>query len=201
MLGTSGHCANLAHPRGSLATILAPPTPTIALVVVSPQPNPETVAALLDTAWRVADAEIARTDALDRRAATLATFASLLTTLTATLGAQFVERIGTWATAVYCAGLGALALSVALAVKALLPSEFVTLGTEYVRLLPTWSQVLRAPDQVRGELLRALVVSVAREREANASRAGAVRLALLLLVVGLALIVVEAATLAFGHGP
>lgn len=171
-------------------------------MAIAPQPNPETVAALLDTAWRVADAEISRTSSLDRKAATLATFASLLTTLTATLGTQFVERLGeTWATVVYCAGLSALALSVALAVKALLPSEFVTLGSEYVRLLPTWSQILKAPDHVRGELLRALVVSVAREREANVSRAGAVRLALLLLVVGLALIVIEAATLAFERGP
>ncbi len=64
--------------------------------------------------------------------------------------------------------------------------ELATLGTEYVRLLPTWSQILRAPDHVRGELLRALVVAVAWEREANVSRAGAVRRALLLLVVGLA---------------
>ncbi|MCC6224157.1 MAG: hypothetical protein IT201_11790 [Thermoleophilia bacterium] len=65
--------------------------------------------------------------------------------VTATLGAQFVERIGdTWATAVYCAGPGALALSVALAVMALLSRELVTLGSEYVRLLPTWSQIGRA---------------------------------------------------------
>ncbi len=166
-------------------------------MAVSPQPNPETVAALLDTAWRVSDAEIARTDALDRRAATLATFASLLTTLTATLGTQFVERIGdTWATAVYCAGLGALALSVALAVKALLPREFVTLGTRSLRRLQAWSQLVRTPSEIRGEVLASVIASVAREREANAGRARTVRRALLLLVAGLALIVAEAATLA-----
>ena len=74
-------------------------------MAVSPQPNSETVIALLDTAWRVADAEIARTDSLDRKASTLATFASLLTTLTATLGTQFVEQMDeAWAVAVYCAG-------------------------------------------------------------------------------------------------
>ena len=64
--------------RLTLDTKAGLPAPTISDVAVSPQPNPETVAALLDTAWRVAGAEISRTDALDRKAATLATFASLL---------------------------------------------------------------------------------------------------------------------------
>jgi hypothetical protein len=170
-------------------------------VAVSPQPNPETVATLLDTAWRVADVELSRTGSVDRRAATLATFASLLTTLTATLGTQFLERIEeTWATAVYCGGLAALTLSVALSVKALLPGEFATLDTESVRRLPSWSQILKAPGEVRGELLGALVISIGRERQANVTRARAVRHALLLLVFGLVLIAVEAATLAVEAG-
>ena len=44
------------------------------------------------------------------------------------------------------------------------------------------------------------MVAIGQEREANVSRAGTVRLALLLLVVGLALIVSEAATLALEPG-
>jgi hypothetical protein len=60
--------------------------------MAKPRPNPETVTAVHDIVWRVADAETSRTDGLDRKAATLATFASLLTTLTATLGLRFVER-------------------------------------------------------------------------------------------------------------
>jgi hypothetical protein len=64
--------------------------------MVEPQPNPETVAALLDTTWRIVESETARTDALDRKAATVATFASLIVTLTATLGLRFVERIDRW---------------------------------------------------------------------------------------------------------
>src|SRR5437879_2458798 len=47
----------------------------------APEPIPETVEALLDTTWRVAAAEAARTDALDRKAASLATFASLVLSL------------------------------------------------------------------------------------------------------------------------
>ena len=163
-------------------------------MAVSPQPNPETVAALLDTAWRVADAEISRTDALDRKAATLATFASLLTTLTATLATRFVELIGTWwALGVFCGGLLALVLSVAFAVKALVPSEYVMLGARYLERLPAWSETSKSPEQVRGETLRAVIRSVARERGANDAKTRTVRRALVLLVAGLVLIAFEAA--------
>lgn len=166
-------------------------------MAVSPQPNPETVAALLDTAWRVADAEISRTDALDRKAATLATFASLLTTLTATLGAQFVERIDTgWALGIFCAGLLVLVLSVAVAVKALMPREYVVLGARYLERLSAWPETWKPPEQVRGETLRALTRSAARERRANDAKTRTLRSALVLLVAGLVLIALEAATLA-----
>jgi len=57
------------------------------------QPNPATVEALLDTTWRMVAAETARTDGLDRKAATLATFASLLASLTATLGGQLTGSV------------------------------------------------------------------------------------------------------------
>jgi anti-sigma factor RsiW len=54
----------------------------------APRPNPKTVEALLDTTWRVAVAETGRTDSLDRKASTLATFSSLLASFTATLPEQ-----------------------------------------------------------------------------------------------------------------
>ena len=74
--------------------------PTIGRMVVRPRINPETVEVLLDTTWRTASAETARTDAVDRKAATLATFASLLTSLTATLGFRLLETTATlWAAA------------------------------------------------------------------------------------------------------
>lgn len=152
---------------------------------------------MLDTAWRVASAEASRTDSLDRKAATLATFASLLTKLTATLGTRFVERIETaWALGVFCAGLLALVLSVTFAVKALMPSEYVMLGVRYLERLPTWSETSKPTEQVRGETLRAVIRSVARERGTNDRKTRTVRRALLLLVVGLVVIALEAATLA-----
>jgi len=83
------------------------------------QPNPETVDVLLDTTWRMVDAEAARTDSLDRKAATLATFASLLVSLTAALGGRFEGGVaGASAFGLFCAGLLTLVLSIALAVKA-----------------------------------------------------------------------------------
>jgi hypothetical protein len=165
--------------------------------VVEPQPNPETVAALLDTTWRVATSEAARTDALDRKASTVATFASLVATLTATLGLLFVERFETWwALSLFVAGLGALVLSVGLSVVALFPREYLSLGIAYLRRFPTWGEIRKPPEQVRGETMKGLVEAVAREREANDDKAGWVRLAFLLLLIGLVLIAVEAGTLA-----
>lgn len=97
--------------------------------MAGPQPNPATVEVLLDTTWRVVAVENARTDALDRKASTLATFSSLLTSLTATLGFRFIDRADTvWALLVFWVGLAALVMSVALAVRALLLSEYVTAG-------------------------------------------------------------------------
>lgn len=164
--------------------------------VVEPQPNPETVAALLDTTWRLADAEAARTDALDRKAATIATFASLLATLTGTLGVRFVERLDTWwALTIFGAGLVFLIASVGLAIAALMPREYVTLGMEYVRRFPTWAEILKRPEQVRGETMQGLVEAVAAERRANTAKVRSIRWSLGLLFVGLVFIAVEAATL------
>jgi hypothetical protein len=102
--------------------------------VIEPQPNAETVEALLDTAWRVAGSEAARTDALDRKASTVATFASLVVTLTATLGLRFVERFETWwALTLFVAGILALVLSVGMAVAALFPREYLSLGIAYLK--------------------------------------------------------------------
>jgi hypothetical protein len=166
-------------------------------MAAAPQPNPDTVQALLDTTWRLAEAEATRTESLDRKAATLATFASLLVSLTATLGIRFLELVdGLWSVLVFLAALAALVASVGLAVRALFPREYLTLGMEYLRRFPTWSEILKPPEQVRGETMRGLVAAIGRERRANAVKAQSVRWAFVCLAVGLALIAIEAATLA-----
>lgn len=167
-------------------------------MATAPTPNPETVEALLDTTWRLAASEAGRTEALDRKAATLATFASLLVTLAATLGIRFLERSGEpWSVAVFLGGLAALVFSIGLAVRALIPREYLTLGMEYLRRFPTWSEILKRPEQVRGETMRGLIEAIARERDANATKARLIRWAFLSFAAGLGLIAAEAATLAF----
>ena len=139
-----------------------------------PRPNPETVSALLDTTWRLISAETARTEALDRKASAIAGFASLVVSLTATLGIRSLERVdGLWSLGVFLLALLTLVLSVGLAVTALLPRE-----------------------QVRGETMRGLVEAISGERDANAAKTRLVRGALVLLLVGLVLVAVEASTLA-----
>ena len=166
----------------------------------APRPNPETVEALLDTTWRLASAETARTDALDRKAATVATFTSLLATLTATLGVRFVEEFPTWwALALFLLALGAFRGSVGLAVAALFPREYLTLGAAYLARFPMWSEARRSPEQVRGKTMRGLVQAVARERRVNRGKTRAIRRSFVLLLLGLALIGAEAAILATGE--
>ena len=104
--------------------------------VLMPRSNPETVEAIHDIVWRVADVETARTSALDRKAATLATFASLLTSLTATLGFRSVEAYPSGVSfALFGAALVGLGGSVVLAVIVLLPTEFTVLGASHLERL------------------------------------------------------------------
>ncbi len=165
--------------------------------VIEPRPNPETVEAVHDIAWRVAGVESARTEGLDRKGASLATFTSLLTSLTATLGFRFVESVSSWwALVLFLTALASLSSSVVMAVRALVPKEYVSLGLEYLERLPTWSVVLRSPEDARGEAVRGVIESIARERKTNDVKAGQIKWAFRLLLAGLALISVEAATLA-----
>lgn len=171
------------------------------MTLLGPRPNPETVEVLLDTTWRIADAEAARTDALDRKASVVATFSSLVATLTATLGIRFVGQFdSSWAIGLFLGGLLMLIAAVLFAVRALLPSEYVTLGTAYLRRFPTWSEIRKSPEQVRGTTMRALVQAIGQEREANAAKSQSVRRSFVLLLFGLVLISAEAAILAIEHG-
>ena len=157
--------------------------------IVTPEPNPETVAALLDTTWRLTDAEAARTDALDRKAATIATFASLLSALTATVGLGFVNTLENWwAFALFASGIAALTGSLACAVRMLWPVEYISLGTPYIRRFTTWDNVLKSPAEVRGETMESLIEVIARERSASDRKTRWLRLSLALLVAGLTLI-------------
>lgn len=162
----------------------------------NPTPNPQTVEALLDTSWRLWDAERAVTESYDRKAAGVATFASLLTTLTATLGTRFLAEIdAVWAFAVFCAGIFLLSLAVLLAVMLLVPKEYLTLGMDYLRRFPTWGEILKPVEQVQGETMQGVIAAIARERRENDRKGAVIRAAFLALLIGLLLIAAEAAML------
>jgi hypothetical protein len=172
----------------------------LSLVATIPRPDPETVAVLLDATWRLAAAEAARTDAIDRKASTVATFASLVAALTATLGLGLVGELDAWwALALFVGGLAALVGSVACAVYALSPREYLTLGIAYIRAFPTLREVRKAPEQVRGEMMRTLVETVVRERVVSDGKLAWVRRSLGLLLVGLTFVAAEGDTLAFSE--
>jgi hypothetical protein len=163
--------------------------------------NPATIEVLLETTWRVADAEIARTDDLDRKLTSLATFAGLLISLIAVLGGPALrsDSVPAWLAALtlplLLGGITALLLGVVLAVRSLMPDEYVTLGMEYVRRFPKWSEIRKPPEVVRGETMRTLIEAIARERAANEEKTRRVRLAYALLLAGLALVSLGGSTL------
>ena len=127
----------------------------------------------------------------------MATFASLVAALNATLGLRFVEHFETWwALALFVTGLAALVASVVLAVVALVPREYRSLGIAHLRRFPTWSEIRRSPLQVQGEVMAGLIEAVAEERGSNDQKAAWARWSFVLLLAGLVLIALEAATLA-----
>lgn len=168
--------------------------------VATSQPNPETVEVLLDTTWRIAEAEAARTDGLDRKLTSLATFASLLISVVAVLGGRVFARdvpawLGTLVAGPTVGGVAVLLVAVGVAVRSLIPKESVAVGMERLRHFPTSSEVTKPPEQVRGETMSALVEAIARERAANGQKTRRVRAAFALMLAGLALIALGGSTL------
>jgi hypothetical protein len=162
-----------------------------------PAVRPETVEALLDTTWRLAAAEQARREGVNQKASSLATFASLILSVTATLGTRLIDRGDEWwVLALYLSSLASLIGAVALAILVLLPRAHLALGTAYLERFPEYSEVSKPPEQARGETMKGLVVSIRTLRELNDRNAIRVFVAFLLLLAGLGLVSVEAASVA-----
>jgi hypothetical protein len=62
--------------------------------------------------------------------------------------------------------------------------------------MPTWGEIRKPPEQVRGETMQGVLKAVARERRVNDRKAKTVRQAFVALLLGLALIAMEAGILA-----
>jgi hypothetical protein len=159
------------------------------------QPDPATVAILLDTTWRVVEAEQTRRECIERKASALATFTSLALSLTATLGARFLRLDDWWVLAVFLGALAALAGSGALALSVLLPRRGLTLGTAYLERFPSWTEIGKPPAQVQGETMRGLVATIGSTRALNARTARTVFAAFVLLFLGLVFVTAQAVAL------
>lgn len=160
------------------------------------QPNPATVEALLDITWRMVDAEDSRREGVNQKASSLATFTSLVLSLTATLGGEFLQLDEGWALGLYLASLLVLAAALAVAIVVLLPRRRQTLSTAYLDRFPTWAEILKEPAHVRGEAMQGLIATLKADRELNHRNAGRLFLGFALLFLGLCLVAVEAAAIA-----
>jgi len=161
------------------------------------QPNPETVAVLLDTAWRLAAAEQTRREGLERKASSVATFASVIVSLTAALGVKLASAgSGELGPIVFAFALVLLLSSVATALWVLLPRPYVSFGNEYVQSLGARSRVCASPDQTQGEAINGLSRTLLSARAINDKNAVRVFVALIFLISGLCLLAGEAAAIA-----
>jgi hypothetical protein len=132
----------------------------------------------------VTEAEQARTESLDRKAATLASFVSLIVPVSAALGARFIgDRL--WLFGLFAIELALLTAAAAVALWVLLPKEHVGLGMSYLERFPNWSEIRKEPEQVQGEAMAGLIEAIAKERGINGDKARAIRLAYSLLLAGL----------------
>jgi hypothetical protein len=164
-------------------------------VVVTPRPDPETVAALLDTSWRVAQSERERTDSL-AKGASLATFAAVVLSLTATLSRDLLGHPhGSFDLELFASSLASLVAAVGFAVAVLLPREQPTFGMSYLERLPMWSELMKERVQVQGETIRGLVAGVAQERAISRRKARFLRAGFAFLFVGLLLVAAESTLL------
>jgi hypothetical protein len=143
------------------------------------EPDSDTVEVVLDTAWRAAASEWTQTDSLDRKAASVATFAALAVALATSQRSD---------SAVRASGLVLLLGAVAAAVWALLPKERRVLGLAYLDWLTRWPQLMRGRTEIEGDLAVTLLATIAVERAANRRKMLAVRASFTLLFLGLAVI-------------
>ena len=95
----------------------------------------------------------------------------------------------------FLSGLFALVGAVGFSLLTLHPKAYVGLGIDYVGRFPTWGEILKPPEQVRGETMRTLIEAIARERATNERKVRSIRRSFSLLLVGLVLVVAEGATL------
>lgn len=108
-----------------------------------------------------------------------------------------MERLATWwAFALFVGGVASLVAAAGLAAASLAQEEYLTLGARQLERYATWSVVRDPPEKVRGDKMRTLVVSISRERRANARKAKATRSALTLVMATLLFLGAEVVVLA-----
>jgi hypothetical protein len=154
--------------------------------------NPTTVAALLDITWRTVDAESARREGINGKAASLASFAAVVLSLTATLGREFLRLEDDWQLALYTVSLLCLVAALGVAVWALLPQKRQVFAVSYLARFPDWSEVVKPPELVQGEAMRGLLDGLESDRELNHRNARRVFTGFILLGVGLFAVALEA---------
>jgi hypothetical protein len=144
------------------------------------------------------EAESARREGINSKATSLATFASVVLSLTATLGGEFLRLEDRWQLALFSASLLTLLSSLAVAVWVLVPQKRNVLGESYLTQFPKWSEIVKTPEEVQGEAMTGLINGLVGDRALNHRNAQRVFAGFILLAIGLFAVALEAMLVAIG---
>lgn len=166
------------------------------------QPDPESVKVLQEAAERLIEDERQRGRALDAKTAQLATFSGTILTLDVALGTLALRHsLGCVADVVlpvcFLVAAAGLVISAGLAVAGvLMPQAFLSIDRKAVRGFARYPLLSTDATTVRGRLLTSITdVQLPRERERNDRKAEWTKGAAIALLIGLAGIAGQAATI------
>jgi uncharacterized membrane protein SirB2 len=164
--------------------------------------KPETVDALLDAVGEFLSSEDSREQSFNTRAGGLSGFVGIIISISAAVGKVALdENRSHWATAAggVVFGLAMLALVISLVIaitKVLIPQEGAAIAISDIENYPNWEYVAGEKYMVQGEILRGLVIALARDRQRNDAKATALRRAYIALLCGIVLLAIFGGILA-----
>lgn len=169
------------------------------------QPNPDTVAWLAETAWRLLEAEHARGRAIDTKGSWLVAGSGVVLSVVASLGpAAFEAGMGCVGEKVFAALYGLALVAIAAAIHRIVssviwPIVYVNIGSRELRRYRTSRFYTAEPFEVQDRTMRGLVRAVTWAHPQNERKEAALRAGARLFLVGLALIASAMATLALSQ--
>jgi hypothetical protein len=157
----------------------------------------ETLRVHLETLWHLSAEEIAKTDALERKAAAIGSLAGLVVAVNGAFGLDVVRAEGGWPQWAYLLSFPLLLGAVWFAALAIRPTaKHRVFDDDHIRGLEEPPALLLKPSAARLQTIDGVIERVLAERGVVAAKKDHVERAFGLFLGGLALVAIEASALA-----